>query len=194
MTALSSSDVARAYAQLAVLPFAPQLDEARLGSLLAVYRAASVTARELAEAALWAASTQPSWPAPAVLLGRIREARERASGAPVETAEEAWGQVVRLMQSGWHGQGLPPRLSPRAQAAFAAACGPSWGAFWATARSEDMVAHRARFVGAYGASTALDRQLLDHERRKRAELLPALLGLAAPAALPYDPRRDAAEK
>lgn len=187
MTALSSSDVARAYAQLAVLPFAPQLDEGRLAALLAVYRQAGVSALELREAALWAASTQPQWPAPSVLLERIRSS---SSGAPRETAEEAWGQVVRAMQSGWHGQGLPESLSERAQAAFASACGPSWSAFWSSARSEDMVAHRARFVSAYQSGASLDRQLLAHERRKRQEVLPQLLGLAAPPKLPYDPRRE----
>jgi hypothetical protein len=178
---LSPTDVAEAYALLAVLPFARPIDETLLRSLLAVYRAAGLSGQDVREAAAWAAQTLPAWPAPAQLIGRAREVRERQGGAPAETAEEAWGQVVRLMQSGWHGEGLPPRLSERARRAFAAACGPTWGAFWGTARSEDMVAHRARFVSAYQSASTLDRALLDHERRKRDEVVPALLGLVAGA-------------
>lgn len=185
---LTPNDVASAYALLAVLPFARPIDPALLAALVKTYRAAEVSGSQLHEAASWAAQTQASWPAPAVLIQRVRTQHARNQGHPDETAEEAWGHVRRVMQSGWHGTGLPPHLSARARGAFAAACNPEWSIFWSTALTSEMVSHRSRFVDAYRAGATLDSALLAHEARKRQELIPGFAG--APRALPYDSSND----
>lgn len=191
---LTLDDVGRAYALLSVLPFAPRPMEASiLAALVQTYRAAGVSGQDLLEAASWAAQTQSAWPAPAIIIQRVKSSRERARGIPDETAEEAWGQVIRAMQSGWHGADLPPQLSPRAKGAFCAALGPTWSGFWANAMSGDMVSHRSRFIDAYGSSSSLDRMLLEHERRKRELLMPVGGSLVAPRPLPYDRSRDEEE-
>jgi len=180
---LTAGHITKAYALLAVLPYSKAPDPQLVAALVAAYRAAEVTGPEILEAAAWAAQTLPSWPAPATLIQRVRDSRERARGLPVETAEEAWGGIVRTMQGGWHGVGIPETISPRAQAAFCSAFGPSWSAFWGTALSSDMVSHRSRFIDAYRSSSALDKQLLAHELRKR-QANPALTGLWQPR-IPY---------
>jgi hypothetical protein len=182
---LTAGHIVKAYALLAVLPYSKATDPQLIAALLSAYRAAEVSGTELLEAAAWAAQTQTAWPAPAALIGRVRDARERAqAGGAIQTAEEAWGQVIRTMQNSWSGQGLPPSLSPRAQCAFAAAFGPSWSAFWGTALSSDMVSHRSRFIDAYRSSSALDKQLLAHELRKREDANAALGGMWRPR-IPY---------
>lgn len=192
---ITPQDVASAYALLTVLPFSKPIEASLVAALVHAYRAAEVSGEQLKEAASWAAQTQQAWPAPAVLIQRVRSQETRAKGLPDETAEEAWGHVRRLMQSGWHGAGLPRELSPRARGAFAAACNPEWSTFWGSAMASDMVSHRARFIDAYSSSSSLDRMLLAHEARKRQELIPgfgAAIGLAM-RPLPYDTSRDEEE-
>jgi len=185
---LTAGHIVKAYALLAVLPFSKATDPQLIAALLSAYRAAELSGTELLEAAAWAAQTQTAWPAPAVLIQRVRDSRERATHGTIETAEEAWGQVLSTMQGGvpsrWDGYGLPPTLSPRCAGAFLAAFGPSWSAFWGSALSSDMVSHRSRFIDAYRSSSALDKQLLAHEQRKRHDSNPALAGLWQPR-IPY---------
>lgn len=179
--------VGQAYARLAVLPYARALDAPTITALAETYTAAEVSDQELLEAAAWAAQTQPTWPAPATLIQRARAQRARSQGQPDETPSEAWGAVIREMQ-GWSGSEMPPSLSRRAQAAFCAAFGPSWRGFWATAMSADMVAHRARYIEAYGSGSALDQQLLAHELRKRESVHPRIaqaFGIHQRERIPY---------
>lgn len=179
---IEPEEVGRAYALLSMLPYAKPLDAQIAAALVATFRAAGVSGPELLEAAAWAAQTQQAWPAPATLIGRVRDSRERTATGAIETAEEAWGAVRAAMESGWHDSGgkagpFPPTMSPRARGAFLSALGTSWSAFWSAALPEDMISHRSRFVDAYRSSSTLDRQLLEHERVKREAANMAVAGL-----------------